>query len=322
MNRLSVVLLASLACAGCAYVGDPQPPALNLPERVADLSAVERGSQLQIQFTMPVVTTEGLPIKETPEAEVRIGTTGPKFDLSSWIEGAKALPDQGNDTHYRTPAAPWIGHDVAVAVRLKNSRGRDGGWSNFVVIPVVEPLEKPEQLRAELNPSGMALSWFGAGNKDFRVFRKEETGEFAPVADVSTNQYLDSTAQFGKTYQYYVQGIRKVGEKTAESEPSKIVTRTLKDEFPPAVPSHVTAVVGPKSIELSWDRDTESDLGGYRLYRAEGDGEFRLVGDKLAAPSYSDRSLKSGTKYRYSVTAYDLSGNESGRSAVAEAAAQ
>ncbi|MGI8990660.1 MAG: hypothetical protein ACR2I2_13915, partial [Bryobacteraceae bacterium] len=40
----------ALTLANCGYIGETLPPALNLPVRIADLAAVERGSNIIIQF--------------------------------------------------------------------------------------------------------------------------------------------------------------------------------------------------------------------------------------------------------------------------------
>ena len=77
-------------------------------------------------------------------------------------------------------------------------------------------------------------------------------------------------------------------------------------------------LAGTGSIELSWDSNTESDLKGYAVYRAAGDGDFERTGELVAAPSFSDRRVESGKRYRYLVTALDLRGNESTRSEVKE----
>lgn len=55
------------------------------------------------------------------------------------------------------------------------------------------------------------------------------------------------------------------------------------------------------SVSLSWTG--EGIVTGYEIYRAEGEGAFRLIGRK-AGTSYTDTELTSGTKYSYKVRAY------------------
>jgi fibronectin type 3 domain-containing protein len=111
------------------------------------------------------------------------------------------------------------------------------------------------------------------------------------------------------------------GGKEAESEIGEPVALTPVDTFPPAVPANLRAAAAPASIELAWDRDTEADLAGYRVYRAEGSGEFARVAEVSQIPTYSDSSIEHGKTYRYAVSAVDQAGNESRRSEPVEVSA-
>ncbi len=77
--------------------------------------------------------------------------------------------------------------------------------------------------------------------------------------------------------------------------------------------------MGPNSIELAWDPNTEPDLSGYRIYRSAAGGPFEKLADVQPVPSYSDKSAKKDTAYRYQISAMDRAGNESPRSAPADA---
>ena len=69
----------------------------------------------------------------------------------------------------------------------------------------------------------------------------------------------------------------------------------------------------------SRDDLAESDLAGYRIYRAMRDGPFEKVADVGPAPSFSDRSAGHSGKYRYAITAFDQTGNESPRTPAVDA---
>ena len=86
------------------------------------------------------------------------------------------------------------------------------------------------------------------------------------------------------------------------------------DRFPPAIPQGLLALAGSASVELTWDPDTETDLGGYCLYRAVGDGPFERIGGLVENTELQRQEVKPGGKYRYAVSAVDLSANESERS--------
>ena len=118
-----------------------------------------------------------------------------------------------------------------------------------------------------------------------------------------------------------VQRIVKLGgNKEAESDPSEEGGGTPEDTFPPAAPSGLRAAAAPNSVELSWERQEEPDLAGYRIYRALAGGAFERLAEVSQVPSYSDHAVEHGKTYRYAITAFDQSGNESARSAAMEAA--
>ena len=97
---------------------------------------------------------------------------------------------------------------------------------------------------------------------------------------------------------------------------------TPKDIFPPAQPAGVQAIYtesgGQHYIDLTWLPNQEADLGGYYLYRRSGNAPaVRLNRDLLKSPAFRDTDVQPGATYFYSVSAVDLRGNESLRSAEA-----
>src|SRR2546421_3950815 len=86
------LVLLCFFLAGCGSVGEPLYPALNIPMPVIDLSAVERGDKIDINFTIPPKTTEGLVLKEMGSVELRIGpNAGNDFRADTWSVSAKRL---------------------------------------------------------------------------------------------------------------------------------------------------------------------------------------------------------------------------------------
>ena len=179
---------------------------------------------------------------------------------------------------------------------------------------VVAALPTPQALVASDAPDAVHLEWRAAA-PGFRVFRKlvSET-DWMQVGSSVQPSYTDNTIEYGTTYQYMVQSVQKTGEGYAESERSDVMTVKPVDKFPPAVPAGITPVPGARSIELVWDRNTEKDFAGYRVFR---DG--KQIADGLTAPTFSDRDVQAKVKYQYQVSAVDTAGNESARSPAVDA---
>ena len=187
-----------------------------------------------------------------------------------------------------------------------------------MTLAVGPPLDAPGNVETKSAPEGVRVTWNGPG-PGYRIFRAAGGAMPERLAESAMAAYMDTSAAFGTRYRYMIQALD--GE-SRQSELSKPVEITPKDEFPPAVPSGVSAVAGVDAIELSWERNTEDDFAGYFVYRSVGDAAFEKLAGPIEAPVYSDRAIEMGKRYRYSVTAIDAIGNESALSAAAVAEAQ
>lgn len=258
---------------------------------------MERGSKLIIDFTVPKKSTDNLDLKGEPYLELHVG------ERKQRVRTATAA------AHVELDAAQFYTQTVKVAVKVQNDRGRDAGWSNVVDLNVVPALPKPEELRAVAVPRGVQLTW-RSGERQFAVFRQgpDETA-LIRLGTADARTYTDETAQFGKTYRYAIQAIAS----PAESDLTETVTIKPEDTFAPGVPMNLSVVLGPASAELAWERVTDANLAGYRIYR---DG--KPLADTGTGPSYSDRKIEAGRKYRYAVTSLSKAGVESAPSNTVE----
>jgi fibronectin type 3 domain-containing protein len=308
----AAALLGILWLTGCAYVGAPKPPALDIPTRITDLRAAEYGDKIVVEFTIGADTTEGLKLSEVKAVEARVA-----IGSASQIVPLQAKPPGPVDDDFT--AGAWIGKNVVVTVRATGPKGKAADWSNPVSLTVGAPLATPANLQAVSDPQGVRLTWLGPANGRYRIFRG--AGEMMPqrLAESDKPEYVDTTVDFGSPYRYFVQAL--AGE-LQQSEVSMTVAVTPTDAFPPAVPVGLMAVAGVNSIELVWQRNTEDDFAGYHVYRSTDGGTPQPIAGPLDAPTFSDRTVEIGKKYSYTVTATDRNGNESARSAPAEAVAQ
>lgn len=324
--------LATIACAmacasmiGCGSVGEPLYPVLNIPSRVTDLAAVERGDKMAVTFTIPPLTTEGMKLETIGSVELRIGPNPDEdgFNPDRWAASATRVdvpaPSHPGQVVVSAPIRDWVGKEVFIGVRILNARGRPSAWSTFLPRTVQPPLAMPTDFRATPVAEGVRLEWKAPSESKFRIYRT--TGDQqtpAELATVETSEYVDGTSEYGKAYAYYVQGVNGDAESDAASLPNPV---TPVDTFAPATPTNVTASTGIGAIELGWERAAERDFKEYRVYRSTDEGRFEKIAEGLEGPNYSDSKVEPGKRYRYRITALDQVGNESEPSVIVEAAA-
>lgn len=294
--------------SACGYVGPPMPPTLDIPVTITDFRAWENGNNIEFAFTLPNKTTENMDLTGVRSIELRIGENQP-----IGLPIAKPGPVTG-----QVPAGEWIGKTIVLAVRATGPKGKASDWSNPASLAVIPPLAAPSAPKAQSVAQGVELTWTGSGPR-YRIFRAEGNAQPQPLSDSEVPRFLDESTTFGARYRYQVQAIAAANQWSALSDAAEI---TPVDTFPPAVPEGLSAVPTPQSIELAWTRNTEPDFRGYNIYRSMDNGPFDKYASLVEDPNFSDSKIEAGKKYRYAISAVDLTGNESARTAPVEVSAQ
>jgi fibronectin type 3 domain-containing protein len=344
--QLAVLCLASL-CA-CGSPGVPLPPSLELARPVSNLRATRKGRTVTLTWAAPTRTTDGHNIRHPGPTEVcraaetikqcgtPIAKLAPLKNLSDKQSSFQTYIDMLSNFSSTADAK------LEYAIEIRNSYGKTAGLSNEVEVPSVPTLTSPQNLEAQPAPDGIHLIWSAAINIPeipglrfvYRIYRREAAsqaqviaGEVPVQADTAPN-FLDSTIEWEKTYQYRVTAVTLIvqphsAEQQVEGDDSPEITVFAHDVFPPATPTGLQAVFsGPGQkpfIDLVWAPDTDPDLAGYNLYRSEAGTEAKkLNADPVKSPAFRDEAVLPGHEYTYRVSAIDVRGNESAHSDSAE----
>ena len=355
--ELAAVLSVSLVrvLCGCGTPGAPLPPSLNLPDPVADLSAVRAGNRVSLSWTMPRRNTDKLPLRG--DIDVGICRREGADDATSCdpVGKLQLSPGAAGTFSENLPGGLSIGTPRVLAyfVELKNRNGRSAGLSNPA--PVVAGQAPPPVvgLAAEERKAGVVLRWNPADpGASIRLCRKlltppapkphlgllpqtPEPAEQNLLVEASPgqtpSQALDKSIALGNTYEYRAQRVIRETidnrDLELEGELSAPIRVEVLDIFPPAAPTGLAAVATapdpatgrPASIDLSWQPGTEPDLAGYEVYRREDQTPWeRISGNQpVIGPAFHDAHVLPGRTYYYGVSAIDTSGHESPRSAEA-----
>ena len=304
--RLSVLVAGvALLAVSCGYVGDPLPPALNIPQPVQDLRAQQVESALKVDFTLPLKTTENLDIADIARVELRVGPQPEAgWNIDAWAAAAKPVIVEANKpgpADASVDVREFAGREVVLALRTANAKGRASGWSNFVTLRVEPPVITPETFVADSAVNGALLTWQGFDGPVI-VYR-----DGAAIGEGKAGRFADPRALLDKEYNYEIQAR---GDKAQGKRVGPLAV-TIIDRFPPSAPTGLNAVAGAGTVEVSWNPNPEGDVLGYIVRRAAGAGAFAEVANYLDAPAYTDRNVQRGVRYRYQVSALDLRKNQS-----------
>lgn len=314
------MLAAVLFSPGCGYVGPVLPPSPQIPTPVLDVTAVERGDEIVINFTTPPRTTDGVAITRFSDIDLRVGPEQQPPDKNKSIDVELPPPSDKDDPQPKPivetiKASDWVGQRIAVQVRTEvKKRGHFSTWSNRAVLQVIPPLTPPV-VQVEANAKGFLVSWSGAAGVQYKV-QRQGPNDKQPIdlATVSGGEYLDTSAQYDTQYNYVVTAL----EGNAESLPSKQVSYSAEDKFAPAVPTGLSVLSGPDEVNVAWQRNTESDLQGYYIYRSTDHGSYEKQDGIDLLPTYVDHKVEHGKTYSYKISSVDKKGNESAQSSAAE----
>lgn len=91
--------------------------------------------------------------------------------------------------------------------------------------------------------------------------------------------------------------------------------------IPPAVPKGLTARASTAAVTLQWTANTDADLAGYMVLRADaGDTNWNTIARKVQGTSFTDNTCLPGHEYQYAVKSIDMSDNMSKACTAVEAA--
>jgi hypothetical protein len=348
---LMLVVACVLSCflSGCASIGAPVPPSLELPKPPNDLRAVRKGDKVYLSWSVPTQTMDRQNVRHLGNTNIcRSLDTAMKCGTPVGSLRAENLPllhaQHGNlklqanytdtlpaDLEQQNPT-----RTIAYAVEVLNGSGRGPGISNQVRVPLAPTLPAPGNFKAEVTAEGGVLTWTCVEPPKalpdityrYRIYRRSvekktdlRLGEF----ECPQGRFEDHTFEWQKAYEYRITVLTLVGgEKpvVVEGDDSPVQKVFTNDVYPPAVPSGLQAVFSgpgqPAFVDLLWAPDTDADLAGYDVYRREEGGHAEKINTQpVKTPAYRDESVAAGKTYWYSVSAVDLRGNESARSAEA-----
>lgn len=229
---------------------------------------------------------------------------------------------------------------LELAVVALDANGRQSPPRPILALDPVEPLPPLESFDAVPVPEGVRLRWkvppLGdrASLSRVNLYRVSE-GAGAREALVRGSPFagssaLDESVRIAENYRYEARLVDAgPGSGRREGPAAGPVAVSYLDRFAPGPPALVTIDALPPApdhpgawaVRLAWSSPIDVDVAGYRVYRAEGEGDFALAASLPSnETTWLDASVTPGGRVRYSLTAIDTASppNESARSEIME----
>jgi fibronectin type 3 domain-containing protein len=316
--RLVMVGLRDEASAPSATVfGVWQNEEVPLPPVISDCRSIPGGVQFKLRSLE----------EQTVGFRVYRGRGyGAKLSLISGL-----VPVRGEATVFVDTSAGLSGAiDYAYAARAENAAGKLSGFSDTVTArPLVNNAPPaPAQLGASVSGGTVLLHWSDVQSqhptlRGYRIYRAEkktvsntskkpvgkkvmpfsgQAGEllFRSVRDSLlppfSNHWADTPARVGAVYVYAVVAVDAFGDTSSLVRTAEIVIPKVL----PAPAAGFRAERVSKGVKLSWDEVLGGGITGFRIYRAEGRGQPKLLATLPAdALSYIDDAVQKKNLYFY-----------------------
>ncbi len=168
------------------------------------------------------------------------------------------------------------------------------GWTNTF-------LKNPTLKSVTNYYGGPKISWSkAAGATKYYVYRKTKSSSWKYVGSTKTTSYVDKSAKSDTKYYYAVKSVD--GESSSYHSTSHFndICKTVNYLAAPVV--KVKNNVGT-SITVSWGK--VSGAQKYYVYRKAGSATSWTKVKTTTSTSYTDKSVKNGTTYKYMVKAID-----------------
>ncbi|MBZ4317968.1 PA14 domain-containing protein [Streptomyces huiliensis] len=189
----------------------------------------------------------------------------------------------------------------------------------------VKPLA-PAGLKAAFDaPSGKAtLRWARNNELDlagYTVHRRVLPAHGKPGAwtvasgkkPLTATSFTDRPKANGDGYAYAVTAVDKTGNDSGRSAEARITTPPPAPTTPTA-PARLKVSADGLQAKLTWAKNTEPDLDGYKVWRRHDGADWTLVATTRENAA-ADAPWSDGTAYEYAVSAFTTHGKESPRSA-------
>jgi len=185
--------------SGCASIGPPLPPSLELPKPPTDLHASRKGNKVTLTWSIPERTTDRRRVRYLGKTEIcrglepvlracskPVGESAPPANLPAGEKPPAKKMAESTDTLSENLEREHPDSFATYAIEVLNAAGRGAGLSNQVHVPLVPTLMPFADFAARITAQGVRLTWKCPENASaripdvtyrFRIYRRPITDE-------------------------------------------------------------------------------------------------------------------------------------------------
>ena len=295
----SGIFAAVLLLSTCGRVGDPRPPIIHIPRKVENLSAVQNGYKVALNWTNPSNYIDGNPATDTGVVHI--------FCNNDEI-GRVAATTAGQPQSFAVDVTNSVDTLLTFTIQFVVPKAsKPSPVSNaFSIRPAAVP-GSPRNLVPTVDQGKIVLMWEAPERRaelvDSYVVQRSDRPVPSPVR---ARRFEDTEYDPGKTYTYTITAVRETTLQIS-GDGSLTAEVAATDKIAPVTPSGLEIQLINNEAFLLWDKNTEAALKGYQVFRSDRPGQPIST----VANGYSDREYVSGRGISYRILAEDISGNQS-----------
>jgi hypothetical protein len=284
LSHLLLLVIITLFIASCGKKGDPTLKTFEKPVPVKEIKAVHREDKLIISWSYPAserLKIKGFYIKKA--IGDRQEAIGKRQEFKN-IAFLKSDASQFVDKDFK------IGQTYFYTIRVRNLEDIISDRSPVITVKPLPLPEKPTGLRYSLTEDSVVIKWDHVRNGvKYNIYKSYEKGKY-PASPLNTaplieTYFIDKVEKTRAVY-YTVRALLGTDIK-GEGYPSEEL-EVNPESFVPSKPANLSYVPSEKKVYLIWDKNPETWVRGYRIYRKKAsESEFKLIGESIL-PTFID----------------------------------
>ena len=214
----------------------------------------------------------------------------------------------------------WIGKQISYQEGVNIFRKENNGeWVLLTSSPIMPPKTLNSNIQLSENGNQMFDVYLNQTHEEFLdgfggIFTVIESVKEYNLALALNIAYNDETAVIGNEYQYKIEAKIK-GVNTTLGITKSITCQPFAAD---SCPENITVERKKKKINIKWTNDIEKYFA-FSIYQKIEDGEWTLIGDRIASTAITDnpkkpiitRKTSPDTAYTYKICGHDYFGQQS-----------